>query len=612
MVILRLNIVKYNYSNRLIMSHSQQLFRIPLPQNKDFLALPIQAVEAMVGLPALRGIYHEASTVRSGEHFFQDILSSMNVRLDVLPAEVARIPVTGAAIVVANHPFGGIEGIALGALIHAIRPDVKIMANYLLHSIPELAGSFIPVDPFGSAAAARNNLQGMKETLRHLAAGGILVVFPAGEVSSFSPAERAITDPEWSSSIARIIRHAGCPVVPVYFAGHNRLRFQVAGLLHPRLRTAMLPREFAHSRNSTLELAIGSTVAFSKLSHYNDTSMMNFLRNRVYILRHRNHRHPAPVEGITEVYGAISPAENPEYLAAEIEQLPREQMLFASGDSFVFYATAEQTPTIVREIGRLRELTFRAVGEGTGKHSDLDEFDAYYTHLFLWNAARQEIMGAYRLGRTDQILEEFGRKGLYIHTLFKIRKKFLRKISPALELGRSFIRPEYQKSSALLVLWRGIGQFIVRHAQYTTLFGAVSISNDYQPESRQMLVSYLETNAFSPEHAKYVKPRNFTDFRFSTPLTVKIGSSCTSVDQLSQLISEIEPDAKGVPTLVKHYLKLGGKLLGFSLDEKFSNVVDGLIFVDLKQTPPAILEKIMGKEGMAEFLSSIAAEHSPA
>ncbi len=221
-------------------------------------------------------------------------------------------------------------------------------------------------------------------------------------------------------------------------------------------------------------------------------------------------------------------------------------------------------------------------------------------------------MGAYRLGRTDQILEEFGRKGLYIHTLFKIRKKFLRKISPALELGRSFIRPEYQKSSALLVLWRGIGQFIVRHAQYTTLFGAVSISNDYQPESRQMLVSYLETNAFSPEHAKYVKPRNFTDFRFSTPLTVKIGSSCTSVDQLSQLISEIELDAKGVPTLVKHYLKLGGKLLGFSLDEKFSNVVDGLIFVDLKQTPPAILEKIMGKEGMAEFLSSIAAEHSPA
>lgn len=604
MVILRLNIMKYNYFNRLNMNQSHQLFRIPLPENKDFLALPMQAVEAMVGLPVLRGIYHDASSVRSGDHFFQDILKSMNVRLDVSPAEIARIPVTGAAIVVANHPFGGIEGIALGALIHAIRPDVKIMANYLLHSIPELAGSFIPVDPFGNASSARNNLQGMKQTLQHLAAGGILVVFPAGEVSSFSPAERAITDPEWSTSIARIIRHAECPVVPVYFAGHNRLRFQVAGLLHPRLRTAMLPREFAHSRNSTLELAIGSTVSFTKLRDYNDVSMMNFLRNRVYILRHKNHRHHGEAERIPDVSGALSPAEDPEYLAAEIEQLPREQMLFASGETFVFYATAEQTPTIVREIGRLRELTFRSVGEGTGKHSDLDEFDAYYTHLFLWNAAKQEIMGAYRLGRTDQILEEFGRKGLYIHTLFKIRKKFLRKISPALELGRSFIRPEYQKSSALLMLWRGIGQFIVRHAQYTTLFGAVSISNDYLPESRQMLVSYLENNAFAPEYAKYVKPRNLTDFRFSSPLSAKIGSSCTSVEQLSQLISEIEPDAKGVPTLVKHYLKLGGKVLGFSLDEEFSNVVDGLIVVDLKQTPPAILEKIMGKEGMAEFMSS--------
>ncbi|MFN8361616.1 MAG: GNAT family N-acyltransferase [Candidatus Kapaibacterium sp.] len=586
------------------MSQSPGLFRLPLPENKrPFLTLPIQAIEAVCGLPAVRGIYDHASAVRSGHHFFQDILTSMNVRLDVRPDDLAQIPATGAAVVVANHPFGGIEGIALGALIHAIRPDVKIMANYLLQSIPELAGSFIPVDPFGGASSARHNLQGIKQTLRHLAAGGIVVVFPAGEVSSYSPAERAITDSEWSTSIARIIRHAECAVVPVYIAGHNRMRFHVAGFLHPRLRTAMLPREFAHCRNSTLELAIGSVVAYQKLQEYHDAAMMSFLRNRVYILRHRRQHGQAPAERLDGLQSAISPAEQPEYLAAEVEQIPREQLLCASGDTFVFYTSAEQTPTIIREIGRLRELTFRAAGEGTGKHSDLDEFDAYYTHLFLWNAARQEIMGAYRLGKTDEILEKFGRKGLYIHTLFKIRKKFLRKISPALELGRSFIRAEYQKSSALLLLWRGIGQFIVRHPQYTTLFGAVSISNDYQTESRQMLMAYLETHAFSPKHAKFIKPRNSMDSAPGGSLPAKMGSSCPSVEQLSQLIAEIEPDAKGVPTLVKHYLKLGGKVLGFSVDEEFGHVVDGLLLVDLRQAPPAILERIMGKEGVEEFRS---------
>ncbi len=571
----------------------QLLHSVPGRTN-PIVAAPLKVAENLLGLSELHKIYCKASGLQSGNHFFQDVLSSMNVELDIQENELSRIPKKGAAIIIANHPFGGIEGVALGALLHSIRPDMKIMANYLLAKIPELADSFITVDPFKKNTSPTRNMKGLKETLQHLKSGGILAVFPAGEVSSFSFTHGEVTDNKWSDTIARIIRHAQCPVVPIFFSGHNRLRFQMAGLVHPLLRTALLPQEFVNSNNTKLHVTIGNILPPSKLVTNNDSALTEFLRSSVYVLKEKQNK--VLRTDVAPLNQPINKGEPMESIIKEIEQLPFKQKLFVSGDFFVFYVQEEQAPGIVREIGRLREITFRGVGEGTGKPSDVDKYDKYYTHIFIWNAAQQEIAGAYRIGRTDVIVEKYGRKGLYIHSLFKIKKKFLKRISPSLELGRSFIRMEYQRSAALLLLWKGIGQFLQLYPEYKMLFGAVSISNDYRPQSRKMMISFLENHVYDDDLAKYVKPRNPERNLFDEQLAYRLGASCSSIEQVSTLVSELESDGKGVPTLLKHYLKLGGKLLGFNKDAVFSNVVDGLILVDITKTNPLILKKITGKE----------------
>lgn len=571
----------------------QLLHSVPGRTN-PIVAAPLKVAENLLGLSELHKIYCKASGLQSGNHFFQDVLSSMNVELDIQEHELSRIPKKGAAIIIANHPFGGIEGVALGALLHSIRPDMKIMANYMLAKIPELADSFITVDPFKKNTSPTRNLKGLKETLKHLKSGGILAVFPAGEVSSFSFTHGEVTDNKWSDTIARIIRHAQCPVVPMFFSGHNRLRFQMAGLVHPLLRTALLPQEFVNSNNTKLHVTIGNILPPSKLVTNNDSALTEFLRSSVYVLKEKQNK--VLRTDVAPLNQPINKGEPMESIIKEIEQLPFKQKLFVSGDFFVFYVQEEQAPGIVREIGRLREITFRGVGEGTGKPSDVDKYDKYYTHIFIWNAAQQEIAGAYRIGRTDVIVEKYGRKGLYIHSLFKIKKKFLKRISPSLELGRSFVRMEYQRSTALLLLWKGIGQFLQLYPEYKMLFGAVSISNDYRPQSRKMMISFLENHVYDDDLAKYVKPRNPERNMFDEQLAYRLGASCSSIEQVSTLVSELESDGKGVPTLLKHYLKLGGKLLGFNKDAVFSNVVDGLILVDITKTNPLILKKITGKE----------------
>jgi len=292
-------------------------------------------------------------------------------------------------------------------------------------------------------------------------------------------------------------------------------------------------------------------------------------------------------------------------LTEEVNGLPAEQILVRSGAYLSCLATAEQIPHVLYEIGRLRELTFRAVGEGTGTEIDLDWFDAHYLHWFLWNAKENEVVGAYRLGPTDVVFPEYGMEGLYTSTLFTYRMELFARIHPVLELGRSFVRPEYQKTySALLLLWKGIGQFVVNNPRYKILFGAVSISNTYDELSRQLLVSFLRVNRYLPELARFVRGKNPLQLRplrsWGVKATNLVGKNLA---EMAALISHIEAEQRGIPILLRQYLKLGGKLLGFNQDPHFGDVVDGLIVVDLTQTDPRVLERYMGKQGVTTFLA---------
>ena len=418
-----------------------------------------------------------------------------------------------------------------------------------------------------------------------------------------------ICDPEWSEMIARIACKTEAPVLPVYFDGRNDSLFQLAGMIHPRLRTVMLPKQFINKKNKTIRMRVGHVIPFSRLSRFDsDQDIMTYLRLRTYIMANRGRESRVTRKTLRDLFKrahcpVIAPCDS-EMLEREIAALPPEQELLTYDEIKVYYARVDQAPTVLRELGRLREITFRQANEGTGRALDIDKYDEYYLHLFMWNTKRKELVGAYRLGQTDVILGKYGVKGFYTSTLFKYRKKLLEQLNPGLELGRSFIRPEYQRNfSALMLLWKGIAAFIAKNPKYTNLFGPVSINNEYHSTSRQLLVRFLELNSFDPDFSRLIKPKKPMKIKHlknvdKTTFTRVI----TDVNEVSELIAEIEKDQKGIPVLLRQYLKLGGKLLGFNVDPAFSFVLDGLIWVDMLQADMRTLNKYMGREQAEAFL----------
>jgi putative hemolysin len=591
-------------------NHNQNPFRLDdIGENlQPLLARSLPSLERLSGLCRLGTLYEELEPSVSELDFATRALKKLNIGYHLHGEPLASVPVSGPAIVVANHPFGGIEGIIMAHLLKGYRDDVKILANGFLKRIPELGELFIGVDPYAGFDSVSKNRSPMREAVRWLRNGGMLVVFPAGDVSRFQPDKLRISDDKWDASIPRIARMTSATVIPMHFAGCNSLLFHFLGMIHPRLRTLLLPRELLNKRDHCFPVTIGKSIAHSRLQAYpDDNDAARYLRMHTMMLNKqpRKKQTGLPID-LTEESRTIEPVD-PAMMSAEITKLRPSQLLVDTDTAQVFCATAGEIPNILREIGRLREVTFRAVGEGTGQPLDLDTFDVYYRHLFIWNPQEQEVIGAYRLGLSDEILPSRGKQGFYTSSLFRYSGQFLRSISPAIELGRSFIRQEYQRSFApLMLLWKGIGQFVVRHPQYSRLFGPVSISNDYHSLSQQLLVDFLKSNSFDWQLGRFVRPRNaWKPKNKLRPIWKKTElEGIRSVEGISELVSVIEEDNKGMPILLKQYLKLGGRMLGFNVDNNFNDCLDGLVLVDLYETDPKVLSRYMGKDGASTFLAS--------
>ncbi len=576
-------------------------------------------VERALGIGELEDLYTTLRARSDETPIGERLLKHLEITERVSRKDLERIPSLGPTLLVVNHPFGILEGAVLLTLLSRIRSDVKFLANGILEAIPEIRNLLIPVDPLGDAGATLNHT-GMRKAIEFLAGGGLLVIFPAGEVSHFQWRERSITDPKWNPAIARMLaiasrRTPGISVVPVYVEGSNSLLFQAAGLVHPRLRTIMLARELLNKRRANVEVRIGSPVTAEKLLAIpSEEGRTEYLRWRTYLLASRHEYKPMTALPFVRA-GAhsadLTPVAPPGDAAAmerEVAGLPACGRLATSGELSAYLARAEEIPAVLREIGRLRELTFRAAGEGTGKSIDLDTFDSHYLHLFIWNASKREIAGAYRLAGTDAVRGKFGVRGLYTGTLFKYGDEFLDRMGPALELGRSFVRIEYQKGFApLLLLWKGIGKFVGQNPQYQVLFGPVSISNQYQSTSRRLMVSFLERYVSLKEWAGLVSSRN--PFRSRDTQRLALPDASIDLDDVSAAVSDVEPNQAGLPVLLRQYLKLGGKLLGFNVDPQFANTLDGLIVVDLTKTEPKLLDRYLGKHEAAQFLAFHRGKH---
>lgn len=530
------------------------------------------------------------------EAFLDRLIEALGVTIEINEEDLLKIPKEGSFITISNHPFGGLDGIILIKLLSKIRPDYRVMANFLLRKIVPIKDYFLAVNPFED----RKNISsasGIKEALRHLEEGKPLGLFPAGEVSSYKADSNNIEDKEWGTSVLKMIKRADVPVIPIYFKGSNSLLFQLLGLIHPMLRTVKLPSELLNKKNRIIRLRVGNPISTDIQNSFTDIMQYGkFLRAKTYLLGSslevkkfflKSQKAEKNIE-------PVAPGADVEVLKKEVENITEDYLLFSMKNYSVFCAPTMKIPNVLNEIGRLREMTFRAVGEGTNRSIDLDEFDLYYYHLFIWDNDASRIVGAYRVGKGKDIIDRYGIKGFYINTLFKIRKDMLPVLYESIELGRSFVVEEYQrKPLPLFMLWKGILYFLIKNPEYRYLIGPVTISGKYTTVSKELIMKFIIRNHWDAELAQCITPRCKYRVETNDPdVDVMVDASGADIAMLDKMIGDIEPSSDKLPILLKKYISLNGRIIGFNIDPKFNMCLDGLLILDLFDVPMSTIESL--------------------
>ncbi len=528
--------------------------------------------------------FHE----QEGLAFVDSVLDTLGINIEIDEKELNNIPKEGAFVAIANHPYGGVEGLILLKILSQRRPDVKLMANFLLKKIPNLADYFIAVNPFENVKNS-SSISGIKSTMEALQQGSPIGIFPAGEVSAFNTKTQKVMDKQWSPVVGKIISKAGVPVLPIYFHGNNGLLFNLLGLIHPTLRTARLPYELFNKKGYTIKMRIGKPIPFEEIKSLStQNQVIPYLRARTYALG----------SGIevkkffnTKLFSIKSKPDNiveetpVELIKKEIARIP-DKLIMSEKNYDVYLSGSASIPNIVNEIGRLREITFREVGEGTNNKIDLDEYDVYYNHLFIWDREGEKLVGAYRVGKGDEIYYRYGTNGFYISNLFKIKPGFQPILKSGLELGRSFIRKEYQqKALPLFLLWKGLLAFLIKNPEYRYMFGPVSISNNFSKLSKHLIIEFINTNCFDEQLAKTVVPKKKFNVHLPEYDSQVLLNNKSTIKSLDSLISEIEKDQNKVPVLLRQYIQLNAKIIGFNVDPKFNDAIDGFLVLNIKNIP---------------------------
>jgi putative hemolysin len=582
-------------------------FRLPL--NPRWLA---SSIEKMLSLDALADCYdrrplqplNDGQTV--GGRFLDHTLETLQATVDVVnPNALQVIPKEGPVIFVANHPFGGLEGVAMTQRLLRERPDLKVLTNELLSLIPEFEDIFIGVDVL-SSNATKKNLRGMRAVLKHMKAGGAILIYPAGMVSAIDKRDFKIRDREWSTVVAKLMRQFNASCLPLFVHGRNSSVFYLAGLIHPRLRTAMLPRELANKQGQSVKFTVGELLVWRDVECLGDERCItDYLRTATELLALRDNESTLLTEKLPEFeLAAIEHSQAKLKLAIDANLKALEPYHLLNHREFdVYCAPYAALSELMPEIAVARERTFRAAGEGTGNSSDSDRFDPHYLHLFIWDKVTARIVGGYRIGKVAEIVEQQGVDGLYSRTLYHFDEQYIQKIDGALEMGRSFVTPEYQRHPrALDLLWKGIGTWVVNNPGYHTLFGCVSISREHSDLAREFLNETL-MESFRAEQ------KMLNDVRPLAPLKIKhrvwdrkLLKSLNNITVINKLLGQCDP-GRSIPVLLRQYLALNGRFVGFSVNHSFNDSLDGLILVDLRKTPIKYLQRYLGKEGSAGFLS---------
>lgn len=543
-----------------------------------------------------------------GQEFLDAILDYYEIDFEIPEEDYKRLPREGAYITISNHPLGGIDGVLLLKLLLEKRADYKIIANFLLQRIKPLEPFILPVNPFEGHKDARSSVAGFKRAMEHLSEGHPLGIFPAGEVSTYRDG-RLIVDKPWEEAALKLIRRAEVPVVPIYFHARNSRLFYRLSRFHDIFRTAKLPSELSTQRNRRIKVRIGHPIPVD-LQREQETleEFADLLRRKTYILANPYEKDrlidhiPASIK-IPKPPRRIASAVRTEVIQGEIEKLREKDLrLLQSKNYEVFLAQKKDMPFILQEIGRQREMTFRAIGEGTNKSVDLDRFDEYYHHLFLWDDAEHQIVGAYRMGLGSEIFPQFGIDGFYLQELFRLEPELYPMMERSIEMGRAYIIAEYQqKPMPLFLLWKGIVHTTLRYPEHKYLIGGVSISNQFSNFSKSLMIEFMKSNYWDPYVAQYIRPKK--EFKVKLNDADKefvFDATKADLNKFDRLIEEVEPGNLRLPVLIKKYIKQNARVVAFNVDPLFNNAVDGLMYIKIADLPESTVKPVM-EEFQAEL-----------
>ncbi|APG60622.1 GNAT family N-acyltransferase [Christiangramia salexigens] len=536
-----------------------------------------------------------------GTEFISAILKEFEVDFEIPEKDLKRIPKEGPFITISNHPLGGIDGMILMKLILEKREDYKVIANFLLHRLDPLKPYILPVNPFENHKEAQSSLSGMKKAIAHIREGNALGIFPAGEVSTHRD-KKIFVDKPWEPSAMKLIQKAKVPVVPVYFHAKNSLFFYRLASISDLLRTAKLPSEMLTQKRRKIKVRVGHPISVEdQQEHTNLETFTAFLRRKTYMLANVFERKkllgnlPKSLK-IPRSPKDIAVETHIDIMSAEVENCRQlDKRLLVSKNYEVFLAKREIIPNILNEIGRLREITFREVGEGTNNSTDLDKFDDYYHHLFLWDTEANKIAGAYRMGMGNEIYASHGIDGFYLQDLFRFEPELYKMMSQSIEMGRAFIIKEYQqKPMPLFLLWKGIVHCTLRFPEHKYLIGGVSISNKFSNFSKSLMIEFMKSHYYDPYVAQYVRPKKEFKVRLEDEdKDLVFDESEADLNKFDKIIDELETENLRLPVLIKKYIKQNARVVAFNVDPLFNDAVDGLMYIKIADLPESTVKPVM-------------------
>jgi putative hemolysin len=532
--------------------------------------------------------------------FLNGILDACKIKFEIPEEDLKRIPKEGPFITISNHPLGGIDGVLLLKLLIEKRTDYKIVANFLLQRVAPLKPYVMPVNPFETRKDAKSSIAGVKSALLHLREGKPLGIFPAGEVSTHKDGKLNVDKP-WEEGAVKLIKKANVPVIPIYFHAKNSRLFYFLSKFSDTLRTAKLPSEIIQQRGRVIKVRIGKPISVKDQNAYKALpDFYKFIRRKTYMLANPFEKSNRLISSqkikIKKATKKISLQRNSDLFIAEVDALREtNSRLLQSKNYEVFFASAKEIPNLIHEIGRLREITFRAIGEGTNKEVDLDKFDNYYHHLLLWDAVAEKLVGAYRMGLGKEIYKKYGIKGFYVQSLFRIEPELHQMMDNTIEMGRAFIIDEYQqKPMPLFLLWKGIVHVTLRYPEYKYLMGGVSISNQFSDFSKSLMIEFMKSHYYDPYIAQYIRPKKEYKVKLKDgDKDFVFDASKADMQKFDKIIDEIEPGILRIPVLIKKYVKQNARLVAFNVDPKFNNAIDGLMYIKVADIPESTVKPVL-------------------